>query len=1047
MMDSFDHGSVSPATPRGGQGRGGPDEAARIGAEIVRAEGGTDPFAASVRATRMPMIITDPRQPDNPVVFANNAFCRLTGYSRDEILGRNCRFLQGPQTDPATVQRIRAAISGGQPLEIDIRNHRKDGEPFWNRLLMAPVRDETGAIAYYFASQVDVTLERERLAGLEHRNAALVAELADRLRSQEESEARLRFATRAGRLGIWELDLVTGVLTASAICRQNFGRDADVPLGVHDLAGAVHPDDLDRVTAVYQEAIANGSDFAVQYGVNRPDGSVGWVDLRAQVVRGADGAPQRMAGTSLDITDRHAAEARLALSEAHLRLATEAAEVGTWDLDMSSQVLTWSDRTRAMFGFPPDAVCTMADFYAALHPDDFAATYAAFAAAVNPAIRAPYDVEYRTVGRYDGVVRWVAAKGRGLFDDGTCTRAMGTAINITRRKLAQARQSVLLTLTERLRTMTDPRSITQEALDVLGRHLGAARVGYGQVQEDGAHIVLDTGYADGLPPLAGRFRLDDFGPGNIERQRSGKVLVLHDAAADPGQVGVDWKGVGVGAVVSVPLVRNGRLRASLFVNQAGAREWLPEDVGLIEDVAALIWDAVERARAEEALRDLNATLEARVEERTAELRQAEEALRQAQKMEAVGQLTGGIAHDFNNLLTGIVGSLELLQRRVAEGRVADLQRYATMAVTSANRAAALTQRLLAFARRQPLDPKPVEVNRLVASMEDLLRRTLGPQVALEMVTAGGLWPALCDPNQLESAILNLAINARDAMRGGGPGGNGFGLGGPAAGADVSGETYARPGGGSRNSGVVGAEGGRLTIETANVELDEAYCRAQGGEVSPGQYVAVSVTDTGTGMPQEVIDRVFEPFFTTKPLGQGTGLGLSMLYGFIKQSNGHVRIYSEVGQGTTFHVYLPRSGAEAAGVSADGAFAAENERGSAGERVLVVEDEPSVRMLITETLHELGYVALEAVDGPSGLKIVQSGVPVDLMITDVGLPGLNGRQVADAARALRPDLKVLFITGFAGNAAIGHGMLEPGMQILTKPFSMDALAAKLRSMAE
>jgi PAS domain S-box-containing protein len=1010
--------------------RGSRTEAARIGAELLRAEGGTDPFAASVRATRMPMIITDPRQPDNPVVFANNAFCRLTGFSRDEILGRNCRFLQGPETDRQTVQRIRTAVQAGQPLEIDIRNHRKSGEPFWNRLLMAPVRDESGQIAYFFASQVDVTLERERLAGLETRNAALLAELADRLRAQEESEARLRFATKAGKLGIWELDLRTGQLSASPIYRQNLGRSADEPITSATLIKSIHPDDRDRMAEAFQHSVETGGDFGVEFGVVRPDGSTGWMELRAQVVRGADGAPQRMAGTSLDVTERHQAAARLALSEAHLRLATEAAEIGTWDLDMASNLLTWSDRTKAMFGYPPDARCTMDDFYAGLHPDDREATTAAFQAAIDPRRRLPYDVEYRTVGRHDGMVRWVAAKGRALFDDtmadgetgeGRCTRAMGTAIDITRRKLAQVRQAVLLDLTSRLRTLNDPRQITAEAVHGLGHYLGATRAGYGHVQEDGETILIDTAYADGAPPITGTFPMAAFGAANVAQHRQGRPLVVGDMDAEPAQHAIDWANSGVRALVSVPLVRDGSLRASLFVTCQEPRIWLAEDVALVEDVASLIWDAVERARAEEALRNLNATLEARVEERTAELQQAEEALRQAQKMEAVGQLTGGIAHDFNNLLTGIVGSLELLQRRVNEGRTGDLQRYASVAIASANRAAALTQRLLAFARRQPLDPRPVDVNTLIASMEDLLRRTLGPSIALHMALTEGLWPTLCDPNQLESAILNLAINARDAMTG-----NGHGAEGNRGGDD---------------------DGGRLTIETANAVLDQAYARAQGGEVKPGPYVMVAVSDTGTGMPPEVIERAFEPFFTTKPLGQGTGLGLSMLYGFIKQSNGHVRIYSEPGMGTTFRIYLPRGGGQTADDATWHDSAAPTERSGAGQRVLVVEDEPAVRMLITETLRELGYRSTEAVDGPAGLAIVQSKAPIDLLITDVGLPGLNGRQLADAARALRPDLQVLFITGFAGNAAVGNGVLEAGMEILTKPFSMDALAAKLQAMVK
>jgi PAS domain S-box-containing protein len=872
----------------------------RIREELTRAAHGTDPFAASVRATRMPMIITDVRLPDNPVVFANTAFCELTGYARHEILGRNCRFLQGPETDRRTVDRIRAAVQAGQKLDIDIRNHRKNGEPFWNRLLMEPVRDERGAVAFYFASQVDVTLERERLAGLEYRNAALGAELADRLRIQEESEARLRFATKAGRLGIWELDLTTGGLTASPIHRQIMGLGPDDALTHASLVASIHPADRDRVAAAFQDSLHSGADFTVEFGVSRPDGAAGatsWVELRAQLVRGPDGGPRRLVGTSLDVTERHEAAARLALSEAHLRLATEAAEIGTWDLDMGTNALAWSDRTKAMFGFPPDAVCTMTDFTNGLHPEDREATLAAFTEATDPRSRTTYDVEYRTVGPRDGKVRWVAAKGRALFDDspgpttsaastpqsapaqGKCIRAIGLAIDITRRKTTQMRQAMLLGLTSRLRTLDDPRHITADAVITLGRHLGASRAGYGHVMADGETVLVDTFYADGVPPVSGPIPLSAFGAENFERQKRGLPIIVSDVWTDPLQAGVDWAAAQVRALVAVPLVRDGRLRASLFVSCVAPRDWAEEDLALIQDVAALIWDAAERARAEEALRELNATLEMRVQERTSELRQAEDALRQAQKMEAVGQLTGGIAHDFNNLLTGIVGSLELLERRVAEGRIGDLQRYVGMAVVSANRAAALTQRLLTFARRQPLDPKPVQVNALAAGMADLLERTLGPAITLTMDLAPGLWPALCDPNQLESAMLNLAINARDAIADG-------------ARAPEGGDPTAR-------------QGGTLTIATSAVTLDAAYARAQGGDVGPGDYVMVAVTDTGAGMPPSVIDRAFEPFFTTKPPGQGTGLGLSMLYGFIKQSGGHVSVESEVGRGTKFQLYLPR----------------------------------------------------------------------------------------------------------------------------------------------
>ena len=406
---------------------------------------------------------------------------------------------------------------------------------------------------------------------------------------------------------------------------------------------------------------------------------------------------------------------------------------------------------------------------------------------------------------------------------------------------------------------------------------------------------------------------------------------------------------------------------------------------------------------ERALRNLAAELERRVEERTRELMAAEEALRQSQKMEAVGQLTGGLAHDFNNLLTGVSGSLQLMQTRLSQGRVNELDRYITAADGAARRAASLTHRLLAFSRRQTLDPKPTNINRLIAGLEELIRRTVGPGIQVEVVGAAGLWTALVDRNQLENALLNLCINARDAM----------------------------------------PEGGRITIETANKWLDERAARER--ELSPGQYISLCVTDTGTGMTPEVIKRAFDPFFTTKPLGQGTGLGLSMIYGFARQSGGQVRIYSEVGKGTTMCLYLPRH----QGRDEDAQIAHEWEvapRATEGQTVLVVDDEPTVRMLVSEVLQELGYTAIEVADGSTGLQVLRSDQRIDLLITDVGLPGgINGRQVADGAREVRPDLKVLFITGYAENAVVGNGHLEPGMQVLAKPFPMEALATRIRDL--
>jgi PAS domain S-box-containing protein len=561
-------------------------------------------------------------------------------------------------------------------------------------------------------------------------------------------------------------------------------------------------------------------------------------------LRSAIDAAMRARGRQFEVRDRLAERDRarqaLAESETRLRLAIDAAEIGFWDVDPASGRLVWPARVKAMFGISADVDVSMADFYAGLHPDDLEATTAAFAAACDPARRALYDVEYRAVGREDGVVRWVAAKGRALFDaEGRCIRVVGTAIDVTPRKSAEL-----------------------------------------------------------------------------------------------------------------------------------------------------------------ALIALNETLEERVSERTGRLMLAEAALRQSQKMEAVGQLTGGIAHDFNNMLTGITGALDILRRRIAAGRTANLERFMDAASASAQRAATLTSRLLAFSRRQSLDPRPLDANRLILSLEELLRRSVHETIELAVVPGGGLSRAMADPNQLESAILNLVLNARDAM----------------------------------------PEGGRLTVETGVVDADAAFVAAR-PEMAEGRYVAISVTDTGVGMAPDVAERAFDPFFTTKPLGQGTGLGLSMVYGFARQSGGQVRIRSQPGLGTSVTIYLRATEAEEP-VAAPPSMVAPEGR---GQRVLVVEDDPSVRLLIRDVLEELSYEAIEAPEPHAAIPILRGDHSINLMISDVGLPGMNGRQLAEIARLHRPDLPILFVTGYAENAAIRAGFLGTNMGMITKPFALEALAAKISEM--
>jgi signal transduction histidine kinase/CheY-like chemotaxis protein len=440
---------------------------------------------------------------------------------------------------------------------------------------------------------------------------------------------------------------------------------------------------------------------------------------------------------------------------------------------------------------------------------------------------------------------------------------------------------------------------------------------------------------------------------------------------------------------------------------------LKED-GSIAGAISVVVDIDEQKRAQQKLTHAADQLESQVTARTLELQKAlfnlrseaaersnvEAALRQAQKMEAVGQLTGGIAHDFNNMLTGVIGAIDLMKRRIASNRYDDLDRFMDAASTSAQRAAGLTSRLLAFSRRQSLDSKPTDINALLLSMSDLFHRAVNENISVAIETRDGIPAAMVDANQLESAILNLVINARDAM----------------------------------------PHGGKLTVETAAVHLDEAYCLGHPG-IAPGLYVVIAVSDTGVGMTPDIIEKVFDPFFTTKPVGQGTGLGLSMVYGFARQTRGQVRIHSTSGQGTSVRIYLPSAEQEAVEPSERLQFSPQG----AGQTVLLVEDDPSVRLLIGEVLSELGYQTIEASDANIAIKVFESGRSIDLLISDVGLPGMNGRQLAEVAREYHPTVPILFVTGYAENAAIRAGFLGTNMAMISKPFQVGELAAKIGEM--
>jgi signal transduction histidine kinase/CheY-like chemotaxis protein len=571
--------------------------------------------------------------------------------------------------------------------------------------------------------------------------------------------------------------------------------------------------------------------------------------------------------------------------------------------------------------------------------------------------------------------------------------------------------------------------ILTEACRLAGEALGTDLAKVVELQEDGQTLLVraGVGWKPGVVGVATIKATDDTSEGLA--LKTGEPMISPDIATETRfKYPPFLTENGVRAVANV-LIIGGKGKPPFGILQVDSRtprQFTENDTAFLRSYANLLAATVDRLRVLAETRDeearLRLALEADVAERTRELTAAnvklqfeaaerervEEALRQSHKMEAVGQLTGGLAHDFNNLLAAISGSLELIHIRVAEGRTAELGRYIEAALASTKRATTLTHRLLAFSRRQMLDSTPTDLNGLVGGMEDLFRRTVGPGIRVETKLADDLWSTLCDRNQLESALLNLVLNARDAM----------------------------------------PDGGNLLIETANTVFPDWSGEprdAPSRDVPAGDCVTVLVTDTGTGMAPEVLSRAFDPFYTTKPMGQGTGLGLSMIHGYVEQSGGRVLLRSETGQGTTVTIYLPRYLGMAVSDEEVG-VASLPPQATPRAVVLLVEDEPIVRMLMTEMLSDHGYTVLEAHSGRSGLSVVESGARLDLLITDVGLPGgMDGRQLADAVRQQRPNLKALFVTGYAESAALEISRREQGIEIMIKPFTVDALLAKVQEM--
>ncbi len=682
-----------------------------------------------------------------------------------------------------------------------------------------------------------------------------------------------------------------------------------------------------------------------------------WLNLDYSPVRDETGVPSGVLSIVSETTKQVHAARQLLAREEELARVQRIGKVGGVEVFLQNGFQNRrSPEYLMIYGLPPDAAHeTHENWVARVHPDDRENTEKHFRDAISGDAR-EYTAQYRIIRPSDGETRWIAVNAEIERDAyGRAIRLVGAHIDTTEREAAAAELARLnATLEQKVEERTRERdriwNVSQDMLLVADRA--------------GVWLSVNPAWTAAL----GWSREEMLGktsewlehPDDVERTRA-ELLHLSEARL-------------------TPRFEN-RLR-----HKDGTYRWISWTAALDDKlIYAVGRDVTAERQAQEALQA------------------TEEQLRQSQKMELVGQLTGGIAHDFNNLLTGIIGGLDIVKRRLAAGRTDDINRFIDAAVTSANWAAGLTNRLLAFSRRQALDLKPLDLRQLIASLEDLLRRTLGERVDVQIIAKGDLWIAEGDVNQVETALINLAINARDAM----------------------------------------PRGGTLMIEAANVGIAPGDALEMSG-LAPGDYVVMRVKDTGVGMAPDIRKRVFEPFFTTKPMGQGTGLGLSMVYGYARQARGHVHIDSAEGEGTTVSLFMPRYRGHAS-VERTSERAALPQSAS-GETVLVVEDDAAVRLMVVEVLRDLGYTAIEAADDKTAIPVLEFDQPIDLLITDVGLPGLNGRQIADFARLRRKNLRVLFITGYADDAAMRDGFLEPGMEIIAKPFSIDVLMGRLRRMA-
>lgn len=882
------------------------------------------PMFDALAMSGVALTVTNPRLPDDPIVFVNAAFETLTGYEAHEAVGRNCRFLQGEETSIEAVAAMAADLAARGSATGDLLNIRRDGARFWNRISISTIPGPDGVPAFRLATQLDVSAQ--------YQDATVGEQLEVNRQRLAEAKERLR-VTRAvgGAAGVWEWDIARSRLVADARFADLYGLDpvtAVEGLPTSAFFATVYAPDRLRLKIAVAGALNGAEVFARDYRIVI-DGDIRWVSARGRTYLDADERPVRFTGVLADITDQKRLEERL-------RIAQSAGGIGTFEYLSGFGTAEVSEAFCRLLGLHPASSLPVRTINSVVHPED-PPLISADRQEIGPAFH-----EFRIRRADTGEERWLASRGEYQAAGLGGVNFIGVIYDITATKRSEAR---LRSLTQALEERVESRTQERDQVWNLSRDLLST------TGPDGVYRAINPAWE----VLLG------YTPADLVGTTMGQLV--HPEDAERGRE------IAEGLRLGEPVADfDCRVRA-----KDGAWRWIN-------------WTAVPEGELFYAVgRDVT------------QRKQLEDQLRQSQKMEAVGQLTGGLAHDFNNMLTGILGGIDMVRRRVSDGRIGDIDRFLDAAMQSGQRAAALTHRLLAFSRRQTLDSRPLDVGALIASMEDLLRRTLGEQVQLR-IEADAAWPALADDNQLESAILNLAINARDAMPG----------------------------------------GGRLTISAHDVQLS-AQALTNSDRAEPGDYVEVRVSDTGVGMSQDVLSKVFDPFYTTKPLGQGTGLGLSMIYGFVQQSKGHVAIESREGVGTTIRLYLPRHRGE---LELSEATSSDNAHPGAGETVLVIEDDPSVRLLVLQVLEELGYRTIETESGRDAAPILQSSRPIDLMISDVGLPGLNGRQLAEIARETRPSLPILFITGYAEQAADQAAFLEPGMEIITKPFAIDQLAKRI-----